>query len=407
MTSVRLTILVILLLSTNIAQAANDLRAPPRCLIVYSKLLRDVDHANLRVWERYDLFLRYSDKPNVDRLTTRYNNGLGTTVWYPLFAPNGQKILFSSSEPFTMTYSGSPSKAVAGDESTYPISLGQFEWYDSPVYGESGLNLWTISIYSKKLHRLNSDRSGYQELSWSPDSKWIAVVVGNTVGPNYLYTFDLANNHRYLLSKTQNADEGIFNVFWSKDSRNVYYNDYHSMPRIGGKSKRAAFSIGNNIKYSPDGKRVAYTKDYSNVFITQIANPKETLVFAQTGSELDYEWSSDSRMLAVVEVKNTVTTDNHAAKHQTVLYLFDVNSLGLSTIATLDYNTTDAKWSNDGMWLFVKVRVSGETKEPNPVTSWYRYDREGLLAVSIADGSVVTLKEPNEETRGLDWFEIK
>lgn len=408
MTGVRLTIVVIFVFSiTIIAQAAYALQIPPRCLIVYSKVLRDVDHENLRVWERYDLFLKYSDKPNVDRLTNQHKDGLGTAIWYPLFAPNSQKILFSSSEPFTVTYSGSPSKAVAGDASTYPISLGQFEWYDSPAYGESGLNLWTITTYSKKLHKLNNDRSGYQELSWSPDSRWIAAVLGNHLGPSYLYTFDLASNRRYLLHKTQNADKGIFNVFWSKESRNVYYGDYYLVSRTGGKSKRAAFSRGNNIKYSPDGKWVAFTKDYSNVFVTQIANPKETPVFAQAGSELDYEWSHDSRMLAVVEARKTMTNDNDTARHHTTLRAFDMNSFRLSPIATLNYSVMDTRWSNDRIWLLVKVKVSGETKEPDPDTSWYRYNREGLLAVSIADGKVVTLKEPNEETKGLDWVEIQ
>ena len=34
------------------------------------------------------------------------------------------------------------------------------------------------------------------------------------------------------------------------------------------------------------------------------------------------------------------------------------------------------------------------------------FNREGLVAVRVSDGYKVTLKEPNEETKGLDWFEL-
>lgn len=45
-------------------------------------------------------------------------------------------------------------------------------------------------------------------------------------------------------------------------------------------------------------------------------------------------------------------------------------------------------------------------EKPDPKTGWYTFHREGLLAVEVADGHVVVLREPNEETKGLDWVEM-
>ena len=53
-----------------------------------------------------------------------------------------------------------------------------------------------------------------------------------------------------------------------------------------------------------------------------------------------------------------------------------------------------------------KMSHTGNTEKPDPKTGWHTFRREGILAVSIVDGHVAVLKEPDKETKGLDWFEV-
>lgn len=55
--------------------------------------------------------------------------------------------------------------------------------------------------------------------------------------------------------------------------------------------------------------------------------------------------------------------------------------------------------------MILKILRTGQTEKPDEKTGWYVFRHEGLEAVSVYDGRTVTLKEPDKETKGLDWFE--
>jgi dipeptidyl aminopeptidase/acylaminoacyl peptidase len=87
------------------------------------------------------------------------------------------------------------------------------------------------------------------------------------------------------------------------------------------------------------------------------------------------------------------------------LHVYDGDTGKDRVVGTLQKSVSDPTWSRDGQWLIVKMSNTGSTEQPDPKIGWHTFQHEGIWAVSVANGQVVTLKEPNEETKGLDWFE--
>jgi hypothetical protein len=74
-------------------------------------------------------------------------------------------------------------------------------------------------------------------------------------------------------------------------------------------------------------------------------------------------------------------------------------------LATIPYAVAVLAWSRDGRWVIVKQGRAGTTDKPDSKTGWHTFHREGIAAVSVDGGRVVTLKPPDEETNGIDWVE--
>lgn len=188
----------------------------------------------------------------------------------------------------------------------------------------------------------------------SPDGKWIAYTLSSV---------DSAKNKR-------NAD--IWMVSWDgKESIQLTYSpDGESQPR-----------------WSPDGKYLSFTSSRNGLTSSQIwlmdlrGGEARQLTDLKKGDLSDYEWSPDSKKIALV-ISNQADTskaktpkpividrfkfkqdvEGYLTKKTTHLYLYDIASKKIDTLTKGTYNETSPKWSPDGTQI---AFVSNRTTDPD------------------------------------------
>lgn len=361
--------------------ASTELAAPQIC-IAYSKLtgkwVPGKDTSG-----RYDLYLSRTGSTEPRQLTDR-SSGLGSVVWYPQFSPDGKDILFVANKADSKT---------------------EIDFLESPIYRMQGTNLWTLSVDSKGVKPLTTDGGGYRLFSWSPDGKWVAAVQYGWPPYDQIMVWDLKSNKHRLLSK-RTKQETLTDLFWSRDSTKLYFQrdtstagdpNLYVIARSDGKAKVLVKGEGERRYYSfsPDNQKLAFVQ--GNVLYISNAGGsglQQLMKLADSAGASRPSWSSKGQ----IAVSETI-------EGKTQLYVYDVTSKHNRKMASVPYSVTETRWSRDNQWLLLKLMQTGSTDAPDQITGWYMYRREGLLAVSTINDKQLMLKEPNEETKGLDWFE--
>jgi len=320
----------------------------PRGLVVYSRLVSSEDYT--ADGGRFDLFLLEVPSGKVTRLTDHQSTptlNLGGAIRRPAFSHDGKRILFltdyASSDDRRKTMTG------------------------AAPYPDSFLNVWQLALRTREVTPVTRGDLGWNVFGWSPNDRFFCAKYLSRAGsldspatPDDLYVWDTATLKGRRIARVAN---GIEDAYWSADgSRIIYRSDpskhLFAIPRVGGRSKTYVQPEAEMLGYvySTDGKKVAYTGS-GTVYVSGRGGKSKPLY-------------------KLVETPNGAST-------------FDGPPI----------------WSKDGRWLIIKTKYVGGTKVRDPVTGWYAFQRNGLVAVRIADGHAVVLKEPNEETRGLDWHE--
>lgn len=373
-------------------------QAPPHGLVVSSVLVNPAEYT--ADGGRYDLFLQTVPGGKVTRLTNHQSTPklkLGGAIREPLFSHDGKCVVFLAD------YAGPP------DE--YPSI-----WTGASPYPHTLLNVWEVRLDTRKVSPLTKGDFGWYVYGWSPDDRYICATYQTESGsldqgtpiPDDIYVWDV---HTRKGRKLARVPYGVKEASWSYDGKSILYQSWsdaniHSVPRQGGKPK--VLLLGNAGRYgysfSPDGRRVAYV-DGDTIYVANAnsTRPKPILKMSRdrySSYSPELRWSRDSRKLVVV---TNEPSENSPAS--TKLRVYDESTGKGRVVATVQQSVGDPIWSRNGQWLIVKMSYSGQTEKPDPKTGWHTFQREGIWAVSVADGHVVTLKEPNEETKGLDWFE--
>ncbi|MEN6520056.1 MAG: hypothetical protein ABFD46_02755 [Armatimonadota bacterium] len=345
----------------------------------------------------YDLFLQTTHGCKVTQLTNRITTPklkLGGAIREPLFSHDGKRVIFladySNSDDRRMTMTG------------------------SLPYPNTFLNVWEVQLDTQKVSPVTKGDWGWRIFGWSPDDHYICAVYQIKQGfleqdkpiPNDIYVWDMNMRKGQKLARVPN---GVEYAFWSHDGKSILYQscysgNLYSVPREGGESNVLLHGkVGRyGYNFSPDGRKIAYV-DGDTIYIanTNGTKPKPILKMSKNSYPPEYCWSRDSKKLAIVTnepLENSLDSTNFR--------VYDDNTGKDGVVATLHESVKNPVWSRDGQWLIVKKWDAGSTEKPDPKTGWHMFRREGLLAVSVTDGHVVILKEPNEETKGLDWVEI-
>jgi Tol biopolymer transport system component len=325
----------------------------------------------------------------------------GEAVWYPMFSPDGNNVLFKAS--LTPGYHDR-----------------DLDFVEAPHNRSLGLDMVNLTISSKSSKAVTKDASGYGSACWSPDSKQVTVVMTGWPPYDQIFSIQLKNRKAIRLVRCSKV-ENVTDIFWSNDSRKVMFQlwtgqgyqdpNLYAVPRYGGKrilvvkgkSDRSLYS------FSPDNKHAAFIQDES-VYVANANGSDAHQIISRSHKDKHTDWlrplwSKDGNRLILAEV-TCDTGDTGCTNYMTEIHDYNIITQRNRIAATLNENVTAVIWSRDSKWLISKILRSGNTEIPDAKTEWYMYHREGLMAVNVADGSSVTLKEPNEETKGLDWFEL-
>ena len=366
--------------------------APLKGKIVFSALVSEEEYTSQR--GRYDLFIQDVPSNKTTRLTDHRANPelkLGGAIREPIFSFDGKEILFladdiSSCENLRMTVT---------DAAPYPNTL---------------LNVWRMVISSGSVVQLTEGEIGWYDASWSPQSDWFSAVYPSRSGvidqdkpiPDDIYAGRSSGTKVKRVARTKGS---VSDIFWSSDGKNILFQlnkdfsylvdpNLYAVSRDGGKVKTLIKGKGERYGYSfsPDGGSAAYIQD-GQIYISKADGSNQTLVLKKEDTQNRAwfgrpKWSKAGDRLAIPEA----IRDGKSENFQITIHIYDIASRKDKVITGIQQRVTQATWSNNGEWLILNIYETG--------------NREGLIAVSVADGRVVTLKEPNERTNGLDWFEV-
>jgi len=349
---------------------------------------------------RYDLFLQTVPGGKITRLTNHQANPklkLGGATTEPVFSHDGKRIIFLAN------YAGS-------DKDNGLV------WTGVSPNQNALLNVWEIRLDTRKVSPLTRGYFGWYVYGWSPDDRYICATYQTALSnldqdtpiPEDLYVWDMRTRKGHKLARVPDT---IRDAFWSHDGKSILYQSWananlYSVSRQGGKSRVLLCGKAGRFGYSfsPNGRRVAYA-DGDTVYVANAngTKPKPILKMSRdrySSYSPKLRWSRDSRKLAMV-----INEPSENSQASTKFHVYDESTGKDRAVATLQKSVSDPIWSRDGQWLIVKMSHTGNTDKPDPKTGWHTFQRDGLLAIAVADGHIVTLKEPNEETKGLGWFE--
>lgn len=371
-------------------------RAVPSILLVYSACAKLGTRTD---WGYYSLFMRRfpgNGKPvQLTHVKGNESVRLGYAAWYPVFSPDGRKVLFLGSR--------------------YP-QINDPLIYDDVAW-RTGLDLFLCDIGSKKLQQLTNDGAGYFEYVWSADSKQIAAIV-RTAADDSLHIIDAANGQRRELIRYKSSETGIGEVRLSGRLQDVMFTRYpvssgaHSVELcatpLGGSITTTLFrGEGNPATYSvsPDGKHVAFLADDAvhvaamdgSASIVVVKGPNDGRYWPVWGTRP--EWLPDGRRLALAEtIRGPKGRFDPAGAR---FHIYDLSSRQDKVVAKVDHGVEAVRASRNGHWLLATTWRRGTPQQPkNGGLTCH-----GLVAVSVDDGRKVVVKEPDQGTKGLDWVE--
>lgn len=394
--SVSLLLMVVLVIAPSDLYGAES--CPPKGQVVFSALTSEKQYTH--DGGRYDLFLQDVPGGKITRLTNHQANPklkLGGAIREPLFSPDGKRVLFLAD------YADSDEgQRIMTGAAPYPYTL---------------LNIWQVTLPARSVSPLTKGELGWHDLSWSPNGRFFSAVYPSKAGvidqdtpiPDDIYVYNIG---KAAIRKLTRVSGEVSSILWSVDSKNVLFQlwagpNLYAVARAGGKSKILIRGKGERFGYSfsPDNRRVAYVQDNAVYVAKNDGSGSFPAIEHSEGTQSSVwrkpKWSRTGSQLAIAEVVHDATFTNY----QTRLHVYDPVGRKDRIVATLQQDVTEVTWSRCGKWLIVKTLHSGNTEKPDPKTGWHTFQREGVWAVSVADGHVVALKEPNEETKGLDWFE--
>lgn len=200
----------------------------------------------------------------------------------------------------------------------------------------------------------------------SPDGKYIAYAVGEEEGKSlWLQQIGTASHIRILPP----VKGEIYGLTYSPDGAFIYYNLYTGektdielfrIPSLGGVVEKIPNVVSGDVRFSPDGKRIAFivsdSAANSNYLVTADTNGKNQQIIAKKEQPYTFEifgqtaWSPDGETIAclVYQMKG-----NNAV---TSLVGFNVKNGSEKIIGERSwYDLLSIEWLKDGSGLLVSA----------------------------------------------------
>jgi Tol biopolymer transport system component len=165
-------------------------------------------------------------------------------------------------------------------------------------------DIWSIATDGSGLRRLTDNRVFDNDVDVSPDGNQIAYAEKvNGRAQIFLMNIDGSDQHRLTFDSRRDRAP-----HWSPDGRRIVYfsvpgnggrsrndEDVWSIAAAGGRPRHLA-SNGEDPVYSPDGRQIAFLRDYSIWLMRADGSDQRPLVHTEPGSEITaIDWGSGGR----------------------------------------------------------------------------------------------------------------
>jgi len=154
-----------------------------------------------------------------------------------VFMPDGQTLLAISDESGELEFVTLPSNGVGGEKDlTKNSTILRFQGYPSPdgkwfAFDDKNNDLWIVNTENGKEHKVSFNREGIRDISWSPDSKWLAYSQAalNSFIQIHLYNLESGNQ----VPMTTDRINSI-NPSWSLDGKFIYFLSDRNLRSVVG-----------------------------------------------------------------------------------------------------------------------------------------------------------------------------
>lgn len=363
-----------------------------------------------RTWKRYqggtasDVLI-YDMKTKKSTQITTYKGTDALPMW------SGNKIYFLSDR-------GDNHKANIWSYNTEDKSFNQetnFDKYDVkfPSLGpkhiimENGGKLHALDLATGKTAIIEVQVPSEQlqaRAEWKDMSRGIRSFFISPTGKRALFesrgeifTVPAKDGITQNITRTSNAQEQSPN--WSPDGKSIAYfsdesGEYQIMVRPSDGSGEAKaitnFKDGyyTGLLWSPDSKKMAFTKFDGTVYYVDVDSKKVTEVDRSLMQRIrDYSWSADSKWI----------TYSKADKSQnSVIMVYSLKNGNATALTSPFYNSNGPAFSRDGKYLFYQSNRHFSPTYSNFDGTWV-YDKSGVIMAATLSADDMSILHPKND----------
>lgn len=392
----KILVLALLILAvTGVAYSA-EASSPPAVRIIYSRL--NTNSSGAVSYDLYSLDIPGSLEPvRLTEITLIGDDRLGSLNYFPVISPDKQKVLFHSSAP------DPDSKKMPYGRSDFGIS-----W-------TKNMYLYVLDIISGKYSRLTEANKGYAGAAWSKDCQYVAAAAEVQSPFHGIFVYSVPTRMQTLLTSIDTLKVGAIGAFVWKNDHNlifvttrykyeimssyadpgVLFSAFITQPPVRVRELTSYPHAPSRISLSSDGVRMVY-HDYEKLCVSNVdGTGSKGLLQAEYPSRFLLScvpaWAPDDSRIAFA---------GRLPGKGCGVWFYNMKTGKWRFPWATETVINALKWSRDGKWILAST-IFG----PIWINEKETY-REGLVAISTADGSRRTLKKLDETTMGLDFYEL-
>jgi len=154
-----------------------------------------------------------------------------------VFMPDGKTLLALSDESGELEFVTMPANGVGEEKPlTHDGQILRFQGHPSPdgkwiAYDDKNNDLWLLNKESKKQTKISTNREGVGDISWSPDSQWLAFSQSafNTFVQIHLYHIETGERIPLTTDRINSMSPA-----WSPDGRFIYFLSDRNLRSVVG-----------------------------------------------------------------------------------------------------------------------------------------------------------------------------